>query len=129
MMNSILFLFMLMVIAHIIDDYYLQGILASLKQKEFWEKNHPDRLYKNDYKIALLMHGLSWSFMILVPIIIADWGSYKIFYFITWIVNGVFHAFIDNLKANKHRLNLIEDQCIHTMQIIITLLVYALFFI
>ena len=38
-----------MLFCHIVDDYYLQGWLASAKQKSWWEKNAPDELYKNDY--------------------------------------------------------------------------------
>ena len=38
-----------MIFCHIVDDYYLQGKLASMKQKSWWEKNAPDRLYKYDY--------------------------------------------------------------------------------
>ena len=40
-----------MIFCHIVDDYYLQGWLASAKQKSWWETNAPDELYKNDYKI------------------------------------------------------------------------------
>jgi hypothetical protein len=55
---------------HIVDDYYLQGWLASAKQKSWWEKNAPDNLYKNDYIMALCEHAFSWTFMImLIPTI------------------------------------------------------------
>ena len=27
-----------MIFAHIVDDFYLQGILAKMKQKDWWEK-------------------------------------------------------------------------------------------
>lgn len=56
-----------MVFCHIVDDYYLQGILAKLKQKSYWELNAPDKKYENDYRMALLMHSISWSFMIMLP--------------------------------------------------------------
>lgn len=39
-MNSI-FLLLLMIFCHIVDDYYLQGWLASAKQKKWWEENAP----------------------------------------------------------------------------------------
>lgn len=56
------------IFCHIVDDYYLQGWLASAKQKSWWEKNAPDKLYRYDYIVALFMHSFSWSFMImLVP--------------------------------------------------------------
>lgn len=45
-----------MIFCHIVDDYYLQGWLASAKQKSWWKKNAPDDLYKHDYLMALFMH-------------------------------------------------------------------------
>lgn len=40
------FLLLLMIFLHIVDDYYLQGILASMKQKEWWHKTAPEnRIY------------------------------------------------------------------------------------
>ena len=30
--------FLLMILLHVIDDFHLQGILASMKQKEWWKK-------------------------------------------------------------------------------------------
>lgn len=59
-----------MVYLHILDDFVLQGILLSkLKQKKWWEI-HPDytNKYKHDYKIGLLMHSISWAYMIMLPI-------------------------------------------------------------
>ena len=52
-MNESLML-ILMIFCHIVDDYYLQGWLASAKQKEWWNKNAPDPLYKNDYEFSIL---------------------------------------------------------------------------
>ena len=42
-----------MLYCHILDDFCLQGILASLKQKSWWEENYPNKLYKYDYIISL----------------------------------------------------------------------------
>ncbi len=47
------FVLLSMIFLHIVDDYYLQGILASMKQKSWWEENAPQRLYKYDYIVAL----------------------------------------------------------------------------
>lgn len=55
-----------MIFCHIVDDYYLQGWLASAKQKSWWEKNAPDDLYKHDYMMALFMHSFSWTFMMML---------------------------------------------------------------
>ena len=61
-MNSI-FILLLMIFLHIVDDYYLQGWLASAKQKKYWQDNAPEKLYKYDYDWALIMHSFSWTYM------------------------------------------------------------------
>ena len=118
-----------MIFAHIVDDYYLQGILAKMKQKKWWEENAPDSLYKNDYKAALLVHSFSWAFSINLPVLV-----YALFfqilpaiilpYFILLVVNMIIHCIVDNLKANKLEINLITDQSIHLCQILISWVVY-----
>ena len=65
---SNLFVVLLMIFCHIVDDYYLQGWLASAKQKKYWKENAPEKLYRYDYIWALIMHSFSWSFMIMLPI-------------------------------------------------------------
>lgn len=45
---------------------------------------------------------------------------------IVLIVNMVMHAIIDDLKANRRKLNLIQDQTIHLIQIVATWLIIAL---
>ena len=57
-----------MIFCHIVDDYYLQGWLASAKQKKYWEENAPDKMYKHDYIWALIMHSFSWAFMVMLPV-------------------------------------------------------------
>lgn len=109
-----------MIFCHIVDDYYLQGWLASAKQKSWWEKNSPDKLYKYDYIAALFMHSFSWSFMTMVPPTIALMIIGGKWYPIILIVNLFIHMFVDNLKANKKKINLIQDQMIHMLQIILT---------
>lgn len=119
-MNYEILVLLCMYFFHIVDDYYLQGWLASAKQKFWWEKNAPDELYKYDYIMALICHGFSWSFMINFPIII-----YSIIAGCPWsplllIVNMIIHVIIDDQKANRKRINLIQDQCIHFIQIAVT---------
>lgn len=104
-----------MIFCHIVDDYYLQGVLAKLKQRSWWEENAPQEEYKNDYKIALRMHAFSWSFMIMLPFIIAGANQFAICCSI--LVNTIIHAFVDDLKANKKKINLVTDQKIHILQI------------
>ena len=65
---NICFIVLLMIFCHIVDDYYLQGWLASAKQKKYWEENAPDKMYRFDYIWALIMHSFSWAFMIMLPV-------------------------------------------------------------
>ena len=109
-----------MILMHIVDDYYLQGILASMKQKKWWEKQEGYKsLYKNDYKMALLMHSMSWSIMILLPAIFL-FNVQGIVLLAIFIINTFIHYVVDNEKANKLRINLMVDQTLHIMQIFIT---------
>lgn len=114
------FAFLSMIFAHIVDDYYLQGWLASAKQKKYWEENYPDKMYKRDYIVALIMHSMSWTFMIMLPIAIFFQFQIPLKFIIIWIANAIIHGLVDNLKANLFKINLIQDQSIHMMQIIIT---------
>ena len=125
----LLILIPIMIFCHVVDDYYLQGWLASAKQKKWWEENAPDNLYKNDYKVALLVHSFSFSFSINLPVLV-----YALFfqllptiilpYFILLVANMIIHYIVDNLKANKLVINLITDQSIHLFQVLISWAVY-----
>lgn len=122
-MNNI-FLLVLMIFCHIVDDYYLQGWLASAKQKCWWKKNAPQKLYKNDYIVALIMHSLSWSFMIMLPIAIRLSFQCGAYFVAVFVINAIIHGIVDNLKANLLKINLIVDQSIHIIQIIITFILF-----
>lgn len=121
-----------MLFCHIVDDYYLQGFLASAKQKSWWEKNNPNPLYKNDYIIALIEHAFSWTTMINVPIVIYVYlmgiQINPIVFVTLFIINWVIHIIVDNEKANLLNINLIHDQLIHITQIILTWLIYVFVF-
>lgn len=112
-----------MIFCHIVDDYYLQGWLASAKQKSWREKNAHEKLYRNDYIMALFMHSFSWYFMIMIPIIvyllISGIGLQE-WIVIPYFLNMAIHCIVDDLKANKRKINLIQDQCIHLIQILAT---------
>lgn len=115
----------LMLFAHIVDDFYLQGILAKMKQKSWWENNAPDKLYKYDYLVALICHALSWAIMVTLPIFFAGaWNPHWAIYLMIG-VNLAIHAVVDDLKANKRKINLIADQGIHFLQIIFTWCIWA----
>ena len=118
-----LFILFVMIFAHIVDDYYLQGILASLKQKTWWENQKSYKpMYKYDYIVALIMHAFSWSFMVSLPILYLGFTKWIA---VAIILNTIIHGIVDDLKANKHKINLIVDQSIHIVQIIITWILFV----
>lgn len=116
------FIFLCMFFGHIVDDYYLQGWLASAKQKTWWEENAPDELYRNDYKLALFMHAFSWTFVMMLPAAVYSFvtGGLDGLYLVYFILNIVVHMCVDNLKANKKVINLVVDQSVHMLQIFAT---------
>ena len=120
-----------MIFCHIVDDFYLQGVLAKMKQKSWWEQNAPDPLYRNDYKIALIEHAFSWTFMMMLPLIV--WMIWKdqieiIPYCYLFGANLIIHAFVDNRKANMLDCSLMLDQGFHVAQIVATWLIMIGFF-
>ena len=115
-----LFIVLLMMFCHIVDDYYLQGWLASAKQKKYWQDYAPDNMYKYDYLWALIIYSFSWSFMIMLPIAFARCFNVGLPFLIVLICNMVIHALVDNLKANEKKINLWVDQIIHLVQIALT---------
>jgi len=114
------FVVLAMIFAHILDDYVLQGILANMKQRSWWEKNAPDPMYRYDYLVALAMHSMSWSFMVSLPA--AAYHGFNIgdAHIAVFVVNSAAHAVIDDLKANRRVINLVADQTIHMLQIAMT---------
>ena len=121
------FVFIFMIFCHIIDDFVLQApCLCDLKQKSWWEKNAPDNMYKNDYKIGLIIHSISWSFMIMLPIAIYYKFDINMYFIFSMIGNAIIHGFVDDMKANKYKINLVLDQSMHMIQII---LIFIRFFI
>ena len=111
---------------HIVDDYYLQGWLASAKQKSWWKQNAPDDMYKHDYQMALLCHAFSWSFMIHLPMMLYTIVFGGMFYPLSILGNLFIHMYVDNLKANEHKINLWQDQTIHFAQIFVTWFVWII---
>lgn len=122
-MNAV-FTLLLMIFLHIVDDYYLQGVLANMKQKQWWQDNAPASLYRYDYIAALIMHSMSWAFMIMLPIAIKMSFDVGGLFIGVWIVNAIIHGVVDDLKANKHKINLIQDQSIHMVQIVLTAIIF-----
>lgn len=116
-----------MIFLHVIDDYCLQGILANMKQKQWW-RNHPQyqEKYRYDYLVALLMHSFSWTFMVMLPVAFVLRFNVPNVFLIAFIGNMVIHAFVDDLKANKMKINLIIDQSIHVIQIVVTFMLFVI---
>ena len=121
-----LFVLLSMVFCHIVDDYYLQGKLALFKQKSWWEEKAPDQLYKYDYIVGLIMHSFSWAFMVMLPVTVSQEFQIDAVFMIMFITNTIVHAIVDDLKANKRKINLVTDQSIHIGQIIVTFLICIL---
>jgi len=127
--DALLIVFISMIFMHIVDDYYLQGCLANMKQKSWWKPYiDKDSKYSHDYLMALFMHGYSWSFMIHIPIIITT-VAYRLdnnlqFIFASVFINGFVHSIIDHSKCNMLKINLIVDQMLHLMQIGIVLSIF-----
>ena len=106
-----------MLAGHLIADYTLQGWLANGKQKSWWDKafggKTPEK-YRHDYIAALVCHSLCWSIVVCLPIC----DSPHIL--VAVIANTIVHAVVDDLKANRHKINLVQDQLLHLVQIIFT---------
>jgi hypothetical protein len=117
-----IYILWLMILCHIIDDFYLQGILAKMKQKKWWSEqveNLDKSIYKYDYVECLCIHGFSWSIMIMLPIIFFT-STPALLVSILIVANAFTHAMIDHKKANELSINLIIDQTTHLWQIIVT---------
>lgn len=122
-LNNIYYVFWMCIVLHLVSDYYLQGILGSMKQIDWW--NVPDNptpsKYWKDWIAALICHSAEWSILTFLPLMFTLNG-------LTWsffiIVNLIIHAIVDDLKANRQKLNLNQDQAVHLLQIIISLAVW-----
>ena len=119
-----LLILFIMIFCHLIDDYKLQGILANMKQRKWWKENADKDLYQNDYKMALIEHAFSWSFTTTLPFLVIAFIQNNellaVLLIVNYIINTAIHAFVDDLKANKFKINLVEDQLVHLTQIICT---------
>lgn len=121
-----------MMLAHIIDDFVLQPIcLSKLKQREWWEeklggKDKLDKsIYHEDYKWSLITHGLSWSIMVHLPIMLILSPQYDLALLGSVVGNAFIHAAIDDVKANKKTMDLMTDQQLHYIQLIIIFFIFT----
>lgn len=121
-MNLLITVLVAMILCHLIADYPLQGWLAQAKTKSYWQ-NGPAK-NKHDWIAALICHATMWSIIVMIPMIIAS----KMELGWAWLVlpfNIIDHAIIDHGKANKHTINLIEDQLMHLAQIFLSWGIWA----
>lgn len=124
-------IFLTNIFLHIVDDFYLQGIMANMKQKKWWQEQTQDPKYKNDYIVVLCLHGFSWAFithLVYLALFALNSNNRALEQFIIYsvLINACIHAFIDNLKANKFKINLVQDQLLHIIQIGVTFAAYNL---
>lgn len=117
-----LLLAFLIIIAHIIDDFILQqlGNLNNFKQKKFWEPYNKEynNKYCLDHYAGLVIHCISWSIMVHLPILLLT-QTPEIIILISSIIHAINHGIIDNKKCNKYELSLLEDQTLHFIQLIL----------
>lgn len=122
-------IFLIMLVLHILIDFHLQGWLSQSKQKDYWltifpnmeDKKDKSNMYRNDYKCCLLVHSLFWTFMIMLPAFICSTTRVSILIAV-YIINTILHYIIDDLKANEKTINLIDDQIVHVVQLLFTLI-------
>lgn len=121
-------IFIITIFLHVWSDFYKQGWLAQSKCKSWWlaQENYND-LYKNDHWGMLIAHSIHWCFCVMLPILIygvvntqnLTWFGF--IFSIVFIINVIVHSVVDDLKANKNKINLLSDQFIHLIQIILTI--------
>ena len=130
---KIFLILVIMLFCHTFYDFHLQGILAQMKQKEWWQKQFvkeelSNTKYRSDYKMALAVHSFEWAFCIQLPLLVnvynrcGDFGWFDVrvvLMFINLLIaSACFHYLIDDMKANDKSISLVADQMIHVVQVI-----------
>lgn len=139
MIDTIGLIILLTVLAHIVEDFHLQGIMASMKQKSWWseqfakvsaeqpDREMPDimRKYGKDYIVVLILHGIEWSICVSLPaLVLGDISTSWHMAVVTVVAMGLIHAMVDDMKANARFINLWQDQLIHMAQLAVMLAIY-----
>ena len=110
----------LMLLAYFFADFHLQGILADMKQEQWWEQQDGyNSKNKYDYLAALAIHSAEWTLWVMLPLMLLPHIDLCIFLLLA-ALNMVVHSLTDNSKANYKDINLIQDQAIHLAQIAFT---------
>ena len=110
----------LMLLAHFFADFHLQGILADMKQEQWWRKQEEyNSKNKYDYIVALAIHSAEWALWMMIPLFLLPHLDLGIFLLLA-ALNMVVHSLTDNSKANYKDISLVQDQIIHLAQIAFT---------
>lgn len=112
----------LMILCHIIEDFHIQGKMADMKQSSFWRPY--GEKYANDWKPVIILHGMEWAMLTSMPCVVMSWFDVPMWFVLVIVTMGLLHAYIDHLKANVGKINLITDQTLHMTQIMIIYLAY-----
>ena len=131
-MVSAFLLLIAMIWCHLDNDFRKQGILASMKQKSWWEQQDGyNDTYEFDYIAALWTHAIWWGIELHIPVIAYIWYKSKltptriVLLVFVMVVQIATHKIIDDAKANLKLINLVIDQSLHVFQIFVSF-VYAL---
>ena len=110
----------LMLLAHFFADFHLQGILADMKQEQWWEQQERyNSKNKYDYLAALVIHSAEWTLWMMMPLMLLSHIDLGVFLLLA-AFNMVVHSLTDNIKANYKDISLVQDQVIHLAQIAFT---------
>ena len=110
----------LMLLAHIFADFHLQGILADMKQEQWWKQQDGyNSKNKYDYLAALVIHSAEWTLWMMIPLFLLPHLDLGIFLLLA-AFNIVVHSLTDNSKANYRDISLVQDQALHLAQIAFT---------
>lgn len=131
-MVSAFLLLIAMIWCHLDNDFRKQGILASMKQKSWWEQQEGyNDTYEFDYIAALWTHAIWWGIELHIPVIAYIWYKGQLtpthigLLVFVMAVQIATHKIIDDAKANLKLINLVIDQSLHVFQIFVSF-VYAL---
>ena len=69
-----------------------------------------------------LLSGVRFKMMLAPTLYVIIFGGH--YYPLVFVFNIIIHMITDNMKANKKKINLIQDQLIHLAQIVVTFLVF-----
>ena len=117
-------IFILMVLLHLLDDFWIQPtLLSKLKQKTFWD-GYRESVYRNDWVAGLICHAVEWSSMIMLPWLFTECNEWLLVGM--WCCNAVVHGVVDHLKCNRGLISLNVDQTIHLAQIVLTFIIMAI---